>query len=128
MKKMAVFVALTMMLCVYATTSLASDSNSWYFHIVANERINGNSTPVAKNDSEQICYVTPTSGVSADKGFYVRSRTYIGDHEASQAMQISVNNHRYKLAYTVRKGVAGAYYNLRGQADKEITCTGRWNP
>ena len=33
-----------------------------------------------------------------------------------------------KLKYSVRKGVAGTLYNLRGQADKEITCSGRWNP
>ena len=58
----------------------------------------------------------------------VRSRTYVGDHEASQAMKIAVNNKHYKLNYSVRKGVAGALYNLRGQADKEITCSGRWNP
>lgn len=37
-------------------------------------------------------------------------------------------NHHYKLKYSVRKGVAGTLYNLRGQADKEITCSGRWNP
>ena len=128
MKKMVIFVVLTMMLCVYAATSLADNTNYWDFHIVADERINGNSEPVTKNDSEQICYVTPTSGVSADKGFYVRSRTAVGDHEASQAMKIERNNEKYKLAYTVRKGVAGVKYNLRGQADKEITCEGRWNP
>mgnify|MGYP000915131390 CR=1 FL=1 len=54
--------------------------------------------------------------------------TNVGDHEASQAMKIAVNNHHYKLKYSVRKGVAGTLYNLRGQADKEITCSGRWNP
>lgn len=128
MKKMAVFVVLAMMLCIYAATSLAAQTNYWDFHIVADERINGNSEPVPKNDSEQICYVTPTSGVSADKGFYVRSRTHVGDHEASQAMKIEYNNKKYKLEYSVRKGVVGALYNLRGQADKEITCSGRWNP
>lgn len=127
MKKLVVFVVLTMLLCVYTATSFA-ETNYWSFHIVADERINGNTSPVSKNDSEQFCHVTPTSGVSASKGFYVRSRTYVGDHEASQAMQISVNNYPYLLEYTVRKGVAGALYNLRGQADKEIDCKGRWNP
>ena len=105
--------------------TLTSDVSAAF---VADERVDGNSEPVPKNDSEQICHVTPTSGVSDSKGFYVRSRTYVGDHEASQAMKIAVNNHHYKLKYSVRKGVAGTLYNLRGQADKEITCSGRWNP
>lgn len=116
MKKLAMFVVLSMLCCFYAATSLAAQTNYWKFHIVADEH------------SEQICHVTPTSGVSDSKGFYVRSRTYVGDHEASQAMKIAVNNHHYKLKYSVRKGVAGTLYNLRGQADKEITCSGRWNP
>ena len=128
MKKLAMFVVLSMLCCFYAATSLAAQTNYWKFHIVADERVDGNSEPVPKNDSEQICHVTPTSGVSDSKGFYVRSRTYVGDHEASQAMKIAVNNHHYKLKYSVRTGVAGTLYNLRGQADKEITCSGRWNP
>lgn len=99
MKKLAMFVVLSMLCCFYAATSLAAQTNYWKFHIVADERIDGNSEPVPKNDSEQICHVTPTSGVSDSKGFYVRSRTYVGDHEASQAMKIAVNNHHYKLKY-----------------------------
>lgn len=117
MKKLAMFVVLSMLCCFYAATSLAAQTNYWKFHIVADERVDGNSEPVPKNDSEQICHVTPTSGVSDSKGFYVRSRTYVGDHEASQAMKIAVNNHHYKLKYSVRKGVAGTLYNLRGQAN-----------
>ena len=102
MKKLAMFVVLSMLCCFYAATSLAAQTNYWKFHIVADERVDGNSEPVPKNDSEQICHVTPTSGVSDSKGFYVRSRTYVGDHEASQAMKIAVNNHHYKLKYSVK--------------------------
>lgn len=61
MKKLAMFVVLSMLCCFYAATSLAAQTNYWKFHIVADERVDGNSEPVPKNDSEQICHVTKKS-------------------------------------------------------------------
>lgn len=43
MKKLAMFVVLSMLCCFYAATSLAAQTNYWKFHIVADERVDGNS-------------------------------------------------------------------------------------
>ena len=39
MKKLAMFVVLSMLCCFYAATSLAAQTNYWKFHIVADERV-----------------------------------------------------------------------------------------
>ncbi len=131
MKKIIAAILLGIMLCSLAAVSFA-DTNYFNFNISsASERPNGNKEdgPIKKNDSEQICYVTTTDGnVTAAKEFYVRSRTSVGNHEASQAMQITKNQYPYKLKYSVRKGIAGEYYNLRGQSDHPAWSKGRWNP
>lgn len=38
MKKLAMFVVLSMLCCFYAATSLAAQTNYWKFHIVAASR------------------------------------------------------------------------------------------
>ena len=43
-------------------------------------------------------------------------------------MQLTSNSYPYKLKYSVRKGVAKEFYNLRGQADYPTNSKGRWNP
>lgn len=131
LKKIVAVLLLGTMLCSMAAVSLA-DTHYFAFNIeVSSARPYGNDEEgaVKKNDNEQICYVTTTSGnVTKAKEFYVRSRTAIGDHEASQAMQLTSNQYPYKLKYSVRKGVAKEYYNLRGQADYPTKSNGRWNP
>lgn len=132
LKKIIAVFLLGTMLCSMAAVSFAANP-TFEFHITTTtERPNGNSEAVSKNDNEQICYVTtlPCSdhNVTRSSEFYVRSRTAVGNHEASEAMQLTSSNATYHLKYSVRKGVAKTKYNLRGQADVETKCQGRWNP
>ena len=131
LKKIIAVFLLGTMLCSMAAVSFA-DANSPQFAFridKAGDKQFGMSTGVPKNDNEQICYVTTVDGeLSASTGFYVRCRDHAGNHEATEAKQLTSKNAKYKLKYTVQKGVKGKLYRLRGEADQAMWCEGRWNP
>jgi|GEM_PF-2712092 len=89
------------------------------------------STVVTKSDSEQKAYVTITYGdwVSSDKvWFRVRDR-YANPMTETKW---SNSNESFTLDYSVRTGVAGQIYYLKGQQDSTATypvsVLGRWTP
>lgn len=131
MKKIIAAILLGIMLCSLAAVSFA-DANSPKFSfdiITAGKKYYGQTTGVMKNDSEQICYVTTEDGeLRASDNMYIRCRDHKGDHEATQSMHIKSTSYKYKLKYTVQKGIAKEYYRLRGEADSKCSVSGRWNP
>lgn len=131
LKKTVAVLLLGTVLCSMAAVPFA-DANSpkFAFNIkYADVKHFDMSTSVLKNDNEQICYVTTEKGnLSAATGFYVRCRDHAGNHEATEAKQLTSNSAKYKLKYTVQTGVKDRLYRLRGETDQAMWCEGRWNP